>query len=174
MTHETANNTTKTIEAFIDQSNPANMVLTLSFSNGENLITRMSQLTPEITTMCMVHGLKQKLVDAAAISRNPDTGRSATVDDKYNAVREVYDRLLSGQWNKVRGEGTSTSGGLLFRALCQIYADKTPDAIKAFLDKKSPSEKAALRATPKIAAVIDTLRPIDDDVDTDAMLADLE
>jgi hypothetical protein len=164
------NDNTKTVVAATN-----GYVLTLAFSNGETLtISAHDDLNGAIRDMAMMHGLKQKLVDAAAISRNSDTGRSATVDDKYNAVREVYDRLCAGQWNKSRGEGSATSGGLLFRALCQIYADKTPDAIKAFLDKKSPAEKAALRATPKIAAIIDTLRQPSDDVDTDAMLADLE
>lgn len=167
-------NTTKTIETTIDMTNPMNPSLTLEFSSGSVVMFRMSDLTPEIATQCMLHGLKQKLVDAAAISRNPDTGRSATVADKYTAVKEVADRIRSGQWNKSRGDGSTTAGGLLFRALCQMYADKTPDAIKAFLDKKTPAEKAALRATAKIAAIIDTLRQPSDDVDTDAMLADLE
>lgn len=166
---------TKTIEATLDTTNTNNMSLTLAFSNGDAMTVRMSDLAPAIAAMCMMHGLKQKLVDAAAISRNPDTGRSATVDDKYNAVKGVLDRLLAGQWNKSRGEGSGTSGGLLFRALCQMYADKTPEAIKAFLDKKTPAEKAALRATPKIAAIIDTLRADKaDDIDADELLAGLE
>jgi hypothetical protein len=163
--------TTKTIDA---TTSTDTMSLTLTFSNGETIVLTTAQISTDIANQAMLHGLKQKLVDAAAISRNPDTGRSATVDDKYNAVREVYDRLLSGQWNKSRGEGSSTSGGLLFRALCQMYADKTPDAIKAFLDKKTPTEKAALRATPKIAAIIETIRAEKaSDIDTDDMLAEL-
>lgn len=166
------NDTTKTIDA---TTSTDTMSLTLTFSNGETIVLTTAQISTEIANQALLHGLKQKLVDAAAISRNPDTGRSATVDDKYNAVREVYDRLLAGQWNKSRGEGSGTSGGLLFRALCQMYADKTPDAIKAFLDKKTPAEKAALRATPKIAAIIDTLRADKaSDIDADELLADLE
>lgn len=164
--------TSKTIEATVDTNT---MSLTLTFSNGETLVMTTGQLSVDVANQALLHGLKQKLVDAAAISRNPDTGRSATVDDKYNAVREVYDRLLAGQWNKSRGEGSSTSGGLLFRALCQLYADKTPEAIKAFLDKKTPAEKAALRATSKIAAIIDTLRADkSSDIDADELLAGLE
>lgn len=161
---------TKTIDATI-----TNGTLHLAFSNGETIALAPEELNSDIRNAALLHGLKQKLVDAAAISRNPDTGRSATVDDKYNAVREVYERLLTGQWNKSRGEGSGTSGGLLFRALCQIYSDKTPDAIRAFLDKKSPAEKAGLRATPKIAAVIDTLRSEKgSDIDAEELLAGLE
>ena len=149
-------------------------MLTLSFSSGETLTLEPRNLTGSIQMQAMLHGLKQKLVDAAAISRNPDTGRSATIDDKYNAVREVYDRLLAGNWNKGRGDGSSSgNGGLLFRALCQMYPGKTPEALRAFLDGKTKSECAALRATPKIAAIIDTLRAPSGDVDTDDLLAEL-
>ena len=148
--------------------------LTIEFSNGQTIYVWLGELNSTIIEQATLHGLKQKLVDAAAISRNPDTGRSATIDDKYNAVREVYDRLLSGQWNKGRGDGSSTgNGGLLFRALCQMYPGKTPEALRAFLDGKTKSECAALRATPKIAAIIDTLRAPSGDVDTDGLLAEL-
>ena len=168
----TTNDNTKTITADINMANVNNPSLTLSFANGEQLVINASDISVTIAQHAMMHGLKQKLVDAAAISRNSDTGRSATVTDKYNAVREVYDRLLAGQWNKGREAGSGSSGGLLYRALCLMYTAKSPDQIKAFLDSKSASEKAALRATPKIAAIIDTLRDTSE-VDADAMLADL-
>jgi hypothetical protein len=148
--------------------------LTLTFSTGALIQVAAHDLSAAIREQAMMHGLKQKLVDAAAISRNPDTGRSATVDDKYNAVKEVYYRLLAGQWNKGRGEGTTGMGGLLYRALCLHYPAKTPGAIRAFLDKKTPKEQAALRGVPAIAAIIDTLRAENVDSDeTDSMLEEL-
>lgn len=172
MTTETR---TPAIVAEINMTNTANPNLSLTFSNGYELCIRASDLTVALAQQAMMHGLKQKLVDAAAISRNPDTGRSATIDDKYNAVREVFDRLMSGQWNKVRDGGASTKGGLLFRALCLMYPDKTPDAIKAFLDKKTPAEKTALRNTARIASIIATFKAdeIDDDIDADTLLDEL-
>jgi len=150
--------------------------LALVFSNGQELSLTGSQLSLEIMERAVWHGLKQKLVDAAAISCNPETGRPATVEDKFAAVKEVYDRLLAGEWNKTRGDGTGTSGGLLFRALCLLHADKSPDAIKAFLAKKSDAEKTALRGNPKVAAIIQQLRdasPKKSGIDTDAMLDEL-
>lgn len=140
--------------------------LALEFANGKTVSLIASQLTNAILEHAVWHGLKQKLVDAAAISCNPDTGRSATIDDKYQAVMEVYERLISGQWNKGRGEGSTGNGGLLFRALCLHYPAKTPEAIRAFLDKKTPKEQAALRTVPAIAAIIDTLKATT--VDSDA------
>ena len=139
------------------------------------IVIAIDALTPSITTMATLHGLKQKIVDAAAIARNPDTGRSASVSDKYAAMEEVAARLIAGDWNKVRGDGTTGSGGLLFRALCIAYEQKAPADIKAFLDGKTKAEQAALRKNPKIAAIIDTLREEDaGDVDTEEMLNELE
>lgn len=133
-------------------------VVTLEFANGKRITIDGGALETDIYTRAAAHGLKQKLVDAAAISRNPETGRSATVDDKYNAVYEVYQRLLNGEWNKNRESAGGVSGGLLFRALCRLYDRKTPEDIREFLDGKSKAEHAALRANPKIAAIIDTIR----------------
>lgn len=166
--------TTETRTPAIDATTMDNALM-LKFSNGQELFLNLGELNSDIIRQATLHGFKQKLVDAAAISRNPDTGRSATIDDKYNAVREVYDRLLSGHWNKMRDGGTGTKGGLLFRALCMMYADKTPDAIKAFLDKKTPAEKTALRNTAKIAAIIATLKEdvADDGIDADTLLDEL-
>lgn len=153
-----------------------NDTIRLTFANGREVVLQVGDLPDNILGDALMHGLKQKLVDAAAMSRNPDTGRSATLDDKYAAVNEVAGRLVIGAWNKVR-DGAATSGGLLFRALCEMYARKTPEEIKAFLEQKSDEEKAALRANPKIAAIIATLKAAQaksSDIDTDAMLGDLE
>ena len=163
--------TVKAIETTISNDNGGE--LTLTFGNGEQLTLSAEQLNADIRGQALMHGLKQKLVDAAAISRNPDTGRSATFDDKYNAVREVYDRLLSGEWNKTREAGAGGSGGLLFRALCITYPAKTPEAIREYLAKRTAEEKTALRK--KFAELIATLKaPADGGADVDAMLDELD
>lgn len=132
--------------------------LRLAFANGQALEITAGQLSADIRAYGLIHGLKQKLVDAAAISRDPETGRAATIETKYAAVREVYDRLLAGEWNKRREGGAGASGGLLFKALCRMYSAKTPEDIKAFLESKSDAEKAQLRKNPKVAAVIEEIR----------------
>ena len=153
--------------------------LTLAFAHGESLTIRATDLSPTIIAQAIMHGLKQKLVDAAAISRNPETGRAASVTDKYEAVKEVYDRLLSGEWNKRREGGAGGSaGGLLFRALCRMYdGKKTAEDIRTFLDGKTDAEKAALRKNSKVAAIIEEIRAESakgGDVNADELLADLE
>lgn len=127
--------------------------------NGRTIRLDAGLLSPEIREAAMMHGLKQKIGDAAAISRNPETGRSATTDDKFDAMAEVFNRLMAGHWNKPResGEGAG-AGGQLFKALCRVKADKTPAEVRAFLDGLDKTQQAALRKVPAIAAAIEAIR----------------
>lgn len=163
--HEERNHTVSVIPA----------TLVIKFSHGKELTLETESLSPEILSYAICHGLKQKLVDAAAISRNQDTGRSATVDDKYHAVNDVFGRLLAGEWNK-RREGGGASGGLLYRALVRVYEGrKTPDQIKEWLDGITDAQKAALRKNPKVSKVIDEIRAEDGtENDGEDLLAELE
>ena len=167
------------IEAEIIHSDTDNRpcALLLQFANGEKLSITASQLQQSIMEYAIFHGLKQKLVDAAAISRNPETGRAATVEDKYQAVKTVYDRLLSGQWNATR-EGGGNAGGLLFQALCRMYQGrKTPDQLREFLADKTDAEKTALRKNPRVAQIIEDIRAEQGkaaNIDTDELLGELK
>lgn len=168
------------IEATVTPAGGGDMTnggLCLSFLNGEKLQLQLSDLAPDIIEMACLHGLKQKLVDAAAISRDPATGRAATVETKFAAVKEVFDRLLSGQWNKAR-EGGAGAGGLLFKALMRMYdGRKTEEDVRAWLDGKTDAEKTALRKNPRVAEIIEQIRAETGKTtgtDTDALLAELE
>jgi len=159
-----------------DRVEDPNNTLTLTFANGKVLNVQVGDIPVNVLAQALMHGLKQKCVDAAAISRNPETGKSATVDDKYAAVKAVVDRLCAGMWNIPRGEGTG-NGGLLFRALCVMFdGQKSADEVRAWLDGKSEAEQAALRKNPRVADIIERIRPKakpDASVDTDAMLNEL-
>ena len=149
----------------------------ITFADGSTATLMIADLTYEILTHAVLHGLKQKLVDAAAISRNPDTGKSATVADKRAAVEAVMMRLAAGAWNAARGEGGTGAGGLLFRALVRLYdGKKSPDDIREFLDGKDKKEQAALRKNPRVAAIIVEIQAeqADGDIDTDDLLDELE
>lgn len=154
-------------------------ILTLTFANGEILELSVGQINEHIHLAATLHGLKQKLCDAAAISRDPVTGKTATIETKYAAVKEVFDRITApdGTWNKIR-EGGNSSGGLLLTALVRMYAGrKTRDDLAAFLATKTDAEKSALRKNAKIAAIIDEIkaeRATDGDgIDSDSILDEL-
>lgn len=175
MTNANATKAVPTINAEVIRQGEAAYGLTLTFSNGKALSIRRDQLSAMLEAEAMIHGLKQKLVDAAAISRNPETGRSATVDDKYEAVKEVYDRLLSGSWNATR-EGSS-AGSLLFKALCRMQPTKEAAVLREWLAKRTDEEKNALRKNPAVAKVIAEIQAEsikDSGIDSDALLSQLE
>ena len=177
MNDTTKRNATITATIVTNETDGRPCALHLKFADGKELAITASQLTNNVMEYAIFHGLKQKLVDAAAISRNPETGRAASVEDKYQAVKTVYDRLLAGQWNAVR-EGGGATGGLLLQALVRMYARrKTIEALKAFLADKSDAEKTALRKNPRVATIIEDIRAETGkaaSIDTDELLGELD
>ena len=164
----------KDIEASVED----NGTLVLTFRHGEILRLHPESLNPEIQRAAMIHGLKQKLVDAAAISRDTTTGRAATIATKYDAVREIFDRITgeNPSWNKPRAGGAGGHGGLLARAIAR-YKSVPVEAAKAYLDRLTDAQKQALRVDPRIAAVINELRAESAKpagIDTDALLGGLD
>lgn len=142
-------------------------VLTMAFADGSTITIDAANLSDDIRQQAMMHGIKQKVGDGAAISCNPETGRSATPTDKYNAALEIALRLRDGNWNKTREGGpTSSAGGILFRALCLVYATKTPEQIRATMESKTKEELAVLRKLPKVVAVIASLKPASADTES--------
>jgi len=169
----TTTTTKKDIEATVTEDG----ALMLEFRHGETLTLRPYALAPEIQRAALLHGLKQKLVDAAAISRDTTTGRAATIQTKYDAVREIFDRITgeNPSWNKPRAGGAGGQGGLLARAIAR-YKNVTIEQAKAYLDRLTDAQKQALRVDPRIAAVIneirlETAKPAG--IDTDALLSGL-
>lgn len=132
--------------------------LTLNFLTGEELSINLATLSDEIRTQAALHGLKQKLVDAAAIARNPDTGLSATPADKYDAVKTVFDRITQpeGTWNAVRESGEKHVGGLFARALMELTG-KTKAQIDVAIEKYTKEETAALKKNPRVVDIMQRL-----------------
>ena len=169
----TTTTTRKDIEASITDDG----TLTLEFRHGERLALHPEALAPEIQRAALLHGLKQKLVDAAAIARDTTTGRAATIQTKYDAVREIFDRITgeNPSWNKPRAGGAGGQGGLLARAIAR-YKNVALEQAKAYLDRLTDAQKQALRVDHRIAAIINELRlesakPAG--IDTDALLSGL-
>lgn len=144
--------------------------LVINTVGNPELIIRLDELTTDMLEHAALHGLKQKIVDAAALG----AGYSPT--EKFIAMRDVLNRIVGGDWN-VRGEGGGTPTGLLFRALVVLYPNKDADTIREFLDGKSKSEQAALRKNPKIAGIIETIKAEnakDGGIDSEELLTGLE
>ena len=151
-------------------------VLTFTFGNGDGLTIDAAQLSEQIRTDAMMHGLKQKLGDGAAIPRNTETGRAATIEEKAAAIKAIAARIMAGEWNAVaRGTGEG-SGGLLFRALMRMYPEKGEVRVRAWLDGKTDAQKTAMRNDPKVATVIAAIRAESGkaaNIDTASLLGEL-
>ena len=149
--------TTTTAKAISTEIEGGKLILT--FGNGERLAVDPAMLSDEIRTAAMLHGLKQKLCDGGAIPRNTDTGRSATIDDKYRAILSIHTRLTSsdGAWNASREGEQKQQGGMFLRAMMSITG-KSHEVMKAALDAMSKEQIAALKKNPKI---IDKMRELE-------------
>lgn len=53
-------------------------------------------LLPPVARTGLLHGFKQKGGDAAAIERDEKTGKSATAQEKFDAVKRVFTHLAGG------------------------------------------------------------------------------
>lgn len=156
--------------------------LTLTFSDGETAQLATVDLSTEILSQALMHGLKQKLVDAAAIARNTETGASATVQDKKAAVLEVLERLTRGEWNKTR-EGGGDGGGkgsILFQALARMQPQRDAGELAAWVKNRTDAERAALMRNAKLLPFIQAVQAEraanaakKSGVDSDALLNDL-
>lgn len=155
------------------------LTLTLTFGNGQEIVVNANELRQDIRDMAMMAGLKAKLIDAAAMSRNPENGASASIDDKYAAVLRVANRLMSadGQWNEGRsaaGESTAGANNILLRAIMRMTG-RDEAYCRDFLSAKTKEQRAALRKNPRVLAIIAELQAatVVGGINTDALLAEL-
>lgn len=151
---------------------------TFAFANGDEIRVNRHDLPADVQLQAFWHGIKQKIADGAAIARDTETGRSASLDDKIYAMRQIA-RRLSISWNAISEGGAGNAGGWLLKALCELYPAKTREQLQTYLAGKTDKEKAALRADAKIAPVIQRLKDTagataSKGIDTDSLLGELE
>lgn len=161
-------------------------VMTFNVAGAGSFTIDTSALSAEIRAAAMMHGLKQKVADAAAMSLNDD-GLPATPADKMAAMQDVADALVAGDWSqRASGDGSAPVSGIIYRAFHQYLVnaannaglaipDDMADKTRAMYDAKTRAEQLALRRDPAIAAIMAELRPAPKQsaVDTGAMLTAL-
>lgn len=107
-----------------------------------------------------LHGLKARIVDAAAIPCDPTTGKSASAAQKYTAVLNLVSHYNSGstEWSPKRSERIGSDEGLLATALGELRSDRTQEQIKEFISGLTKPQRLALMATKDIRQVVDRIR----------------
>jgi hypothetical protein len=127
-------------------------VITWKYLDGSVLEFDADKCNEEIKFQAMMHGFKQKHGDASAMSRDPKTGKSASLAEKRDAMRMVRDSLYDGEW---ASERTS----ILLLALCELKPGKTREQLAKWMAVQTPKFLRDLRNTPEVSAVIERLRP---------------
>lgn len=148
--------------------------ITVRVVGFDGLTAVPGNFSAEINRKIWVNGITQKLVDAAALSRDPVTGKPASPAEKFAAIEATLAMLKAGEWTSER-EGGATS--ILFEALCNMMGDEqTPESIRATLDGMTDAEKRALPLDPEVAPFYKAVKDARDakrgaGVDTKSVLA---
>ncbi len=128
------------------------------------LVVNPSAMSEKNREYAMLHGIKQRVMDAAALERDTATGLSATPEQKYEAMKAIVDHLNSGaeEWN-IRGQGrgprVDAEFNMLLTAIAEVRGMET-EALREWLKKKTPSERLALSMHASIKPTLDAIREL--------------
>jgi len=164
----------------------ANGVLTFTITGAGEIILPIAELSDDLRERAMLHGIVQKISDAAAMPKADLTGDAAKdALTKFEAMKSVADRLRDGDWSKRNGDGSGPVAGVIFRAFVEFVTNAakakkatvpTDEAIRAVYDAKTRAEQLALRNVPAIATIIERIkseRGAAVSVNTDDLLGEL-
>lgn len=118
------------------------------FGNGQVLVGRLSEFSPEIVTQLALHGLSQKGGDATSgFSKDRDflSGVAAT--------GKVLENLRNGIWSGSSGGGNSD----LVTVLAELQGIEV-EAAQAAVDKATVEQLAGLKKHPAVKAAIAKLQ----------------
>lgn len=165
----------------------------LSFTVGDagSFAIDTSTLANDIRNKALLHGLIQKVSDAAAMPKSEFKGKSEAdiASMKFAAMKAVADRLTgeTPEWSKRSGDGSGQVAGIIYRAFeewvlatAKAKKVKTPptvEAIRAKYDAMDRAGQLALRNIPEVSAIMERLRSERgskaEAVDTSALLDEL-
>ncbi len=140
-------------------------VITFKVKNAGEVGLDMTKLHEEIVKRAAVHGMIQRISDAAAISRDSETGASATPKEKLAAMSALIEHYMSGteEWRRT---GTGEGGGksLTIEAIAQVKGvtyEVAEQYVADFAGKKGEEVKkvlAKLRNSAAVRAAMDEIR----------------
>jgi len=131
-------------------------ILTMRWADGTTEFLDISKLSDEVRREALVNGL-----DGAALSRDPETGASATIRDKRARVSAIAQNLREGNWNapsRATGNNGASARAILVEALIRMKTQSPPEVIRNFVAERSAAEVATMSAVPRVAAIISAIR----------------
>lgn len=114
------------------------------------LIVYPDKMSAECRAYAMGHGIDQRVCDAAALSRDTSTGKSATPQEKFEAMRRIVDHLNSGStdWAIRVAASAGPDAGLTLLAMMRALGkslDEVEAVIAATMAKREIDRAAALK-----------------------------
>src|SRR5689334_7733961 len=86
---------------------------TLKFTDGQTIVVDYNKLSPAIQISAALHGIVQKIGDAAA-------GHGDDPEKAFEACMSVQEQLLSGEWNKKREGAVGERPSLVVEAVYNV------------------------------------------------------
>lgn len=147
--------------------------ITFTVAGAGTCQVNVGALSEEVRTHAMFHGLTQRVQDKAAISRNPDTGRSATPQDKLAAMQALCEHLNNGGvWEMRAASKARLDRAALFEAVAEVSGREASVIEARFRDREDSVLRVMLERADIAAAY--AKRTARDSGQADALLAELE
>lgn len=134
--------------------------ITFTVQGVGDLTINLKQVSTANATKAMHHGFIQRVSDAAALSRNTDTGQPASPADKFGAMKRIVEHLNSGsdEWSLrvASGEGSSGPSGITLKAVASVQGvseAEMRDRIERLAEKRGVTTRALLATLAKQEAV---------------------
>lgn len=115
----------------------------------------------------IAHGFKQRLSDAAAMSRNPENGAAASPADKLAAIRAVAEHYMSGSpdWSRRAAGGTGPVASITLQAIARVKSCTVAEAaemVERLAEEKFGGDRKAtltyLRKSSKVQEAMQAIR----------------
>lgn len=148
----------------------ADGVVTFTVRDAGELRLNLASLSPEVRERALVHGMVQRVSDAAAIPFNKEEGRYATPQEKFEAMRALVEHYESGttEWARkgggAGGPRVDSDSSLILAAVARVQGVEVAtmrERVKANAEKRGVSTRAylsALLASEAVKAVYEELK----------------
>lgn len=123
----------------------------------------LSKCSEKVRERAAVHGMVQRVSDAAAMARNSKTGASASPQEKFEAMQRLVEHYQSGteEWSPQRSGGEGSKGRgvdrdkeLLAMALGIHAVDKPAAVIAEFVKGLRKEQVAALLVSEQLKEAV--------------------
>lgn len=163
------------------QSNEDYTVLTFTVKDAGAVSLDMRKLSDKVRNYAAVHGMKQRISDAAALSRDQKTGLAATPAEKLAEMTALVQWYESGteDWRRAGTGGGRQSEETklrvrLINALTRFQPDKDEAKLRDFAMKLSVKEVQAMLASAQLQPILAAMdAEAVKGIDTEALFAGL-